>query len=50
MTDYFGDNVTVLDKNLANPLKKVGNGEKGRDVDTVFVMTNKNELRKEKGK
>ena len=43
-TDYFVDDVTVLDKDFANPLKRVGSGEGGRVVDTVYVVIDKNEL------
>ena len=43
-TDYFVDDVTVLDKDFANPLKRIGNGEHGRVVDTVYVVIDKNEL------
>ena len=34
-TDYFVDDVTVLDKDFANPLKRVGNGERGRKVTSL---------------
>lgn len=47
-TDYFVDDVTVLDKDFANPLKRVGNSEHGRVVDTVYVVIDKNELLKRK--
>ena len=38
-TDYFIDEVTVLDKNFANPLRN-------RVVDTVFVVIDKSQLKK----
>lgn len=47
-TDYFVDDVTVLDKDFANPLKRMGAKEGGRVVDTVFVVIDKNELLKRK--
>lgn len=47
-TDYFVDDVTVLDKDFANPLKRVGASDRGRVVDTVFVVIDKNELLKRK--
>lgn len=42
------DDVTVLDKDFANPLKRMGAKEGGRVVDTVFVVIDKNELLKRK--
>lgn len=45
-TDYFVDDVTVLDKDFANPLKRMGAKEGGRVVDTIFVVIDKNELLK----
>lgn len=47
-TDYFIDEVTVLDKNFANPLRhSFGGGERqGRVVDTVFVVIDKSQLKK----
>ncbi len=47
-TNYFVDGVTVLDKDFANPLKRVSNAERGRVVDTVFVVIDKNELMKKR--
>ena len=47
-TDYFIDEVTVLDKNFANPLRNSfgGGGRQGRVVDTVFVVIDKSQLKK----
>ena len=47
-TDYFIDEVTVLDKNFANPLRHSfgGGGRQGRVVDTVFVVIDKSQLKK----
>ncbi|HEY9550694.1 MAG TPA: hypothetical protein VIQ97_00260, partial [Prevotella sp.] len=48
-TDYFVDDVTVLDKDFANPLKRTASGvQQGRVVDTVYVVIDKNELRNRK--
>ncbi len=46
-TDYFIDDVTVLDKDFANPLKNFGaaNGG-GRVVDTIWVVVDKAEILK----
>lgn len=45
-TNYFVDDVTVLDKDFANPLKRsaVSNG-KGKVVDTIYVVIDKSELK-----
>ena len=41
-TDYFVDDVTVLDKDFANPLRNMGvGGNCGRVVDTVWVVVDK---------
>lgn len=45
-TDYFVDDVTVLDKDFANPLKQMGVRSQGRIVDTVYVVIDKAELQK----
>ena len=45
-TDYFVDDVTILDKDFANPLKHLQPSRSGRVVDTVYVVIDKNELRK----
>lgn len=42
-TSYFIDDVTVLDKNFANPLKQMGSRQ-GQVIDTVFVVIDKQEL------
>ena len=47
-TDYFIDDVVVLDKNFAKPLKNLGNQNQGRVVDTIFVVIDKAELLKNK--
>ncbi len=45
-TDYFVDDVTILDKDFANPLKHINPSQGGRVVDTIYVVIDKNELRK----
>ncbi len=42
-TDYFVDDITVLDKDFANPLKQMG-VRQGHVIDTVFVVVDKQEL------
>lgn len=42
-TDYFVDDVTVLDKDFANPLKHMG-ARQGHVIDTVYVVVDKQEL------
>ena len=42
-TDYFVDDVEVLDKDFANPLRHMG-GTQGRVVDTVWVVVDKAEM------
>lgn len=44
-TNYFVDGVTVLDKDFANPLKQL-NQPRGRVVDTIYVVIDKQELLK----
>lgn len=45
-TDYFVDDVRVLDRDFANPLKRASTGRtQGRVVDTVYVVIDKSELR-----
>ncbi|MBR1469114.1 MAG: hypothetical protein IJ605_03245 [Prevotella sp.] len=44
-SDYFVDDVTVLDKNFANPLKNIGGRQQGQVVDTIFVVIDKSQLR-----
>ncbi len=46
-TDYFVDGVTVLDKDFANPLKRQAVSGGGRVVDTVYVVIDKNEIKKQ---
>ncbi len=45
-TDYFVDDVTVLDKDFANPLKRINAESGGRVVDTIYVVIDKSEIRK----
>lgn len=45
-TDYFVDDVEVLDKNFANPLRNMG-GQQGHVVDTVWVVIDKAEMLKQ---
>lgn len=48
-TDYFVDDVRVLDRNFANPLKHVSSGRmQARVVDTVYVVIDKSEIRNRK--
>lgn len=47
-TDYFVDDVTVIDKDFANVAKRLGGTETGRVVDTVYVVIDKNDLRNRK--
>ncbi|HBC29247.1 MAG TPA: hypothetical protein DC006_06305 [Prevotellaceae bacterium] len=46
-TDYFVDDITVLDKDFANPLKLRGTRQ-GHVIDTVFVVIDKQELLRRK--
>ncbi len=45
-TDYFVDEVTVLDRNFANPLRSVQSSQGGRVVDTVYVVIDKAEMQR----
>lgn len=47
-TAYFIDDVTVLDKDFANPLRNSFSnaGRQGRVVDTIYVVIDKSELKK----
>ena len=47
-TDYFVDDVTVIDKDFANVAKRFAGTDTGRVVDTVYVVIDKNELRNRK--
>ena len=49
-TDYFIDDVTVIDKDFANVSRRFtqGKAEAGRVVDTVYVVIDKNELKNRK--
>jgi hypothetical protein len=47
--DYFVDDVEVLDKDFANPLRNMGGGQ-GRVVDTVWVVVDKAEMLKHMNK
>lgn len=42
-TDYFIDDVEILDKNFANPLRDMAGGRQGHVVDTVWVVIDKAE-------
>ena len=44
-TDYFIDDVEILDRNFANPLRQMGNRQ-GQVVDTVWVVVDKAEMLK----
>ena len=44
-SDYFVDDVTVLDRDFANPLRN-GTAQQGHVVDTVYVVIDKSEVRK----
>ena len=44
-SDYFVDDVTVLDRHFANPLLG-GKARQGHVVDTVYVVIDKSEIRK----
>jgi hypothetical protein len=46
-TDYFVDDITVLDKDFANPLKHNMAARGGRVVDTVYVVIDKAEMQKQ---
>ncbi len=48
-TDYFVDDVEVLDKDFANPLRHIS-GNQGRVVDTVWVVVDKAEMLKHMSK
>ncbi len=45
-TNYFVDEVTVLDRNFANPLRNVSSLQGGRVVDTVYVVIDKAEMQR----
>lgn len=48
-TDYFVDDVTVLDKDFANVAKRLnGAAQQGRVVDTIYVVLDKSELKKQR--
>ena len=47
-TDYFVDDVTVLDKDFANVVKRFAGSREGRVVDTIYVVIDKNELKNRK--
>ena len=46
-SDYFVDDVAVLDRDFANPLRN-GTARQGHVVDTVFVVIDKSELQKKR--
>ena len=45
-TDYFVDGVTVLDKDFANASKRFSGTDRGHVIDTVYVVIDKNELKR----
>ena len=47
-TDYFVDDVIVLDKDFANVAKRLTGDREGRVVDTIYVVIDKNELKNRK--
>ena len=47
-TDYFIDEVTVLDRNFAKPLNNLGSGREGKVGDTIWVVVDKAELLRNK--
>lgn len=48
-TDYFIDDVTVIDKDFANVAKRLSHSQIGHVVDTVYVVIDKNELHHRNG-
>ena len=48
-TDYFIDDVEILDKDFANPLRNMGSSQ-GHVVDTVWVVVDKAEMLKHMNK
>lgn len=48
-TDYFVDDVIVIDKDFANVAKRImGGGRQGQVVDTIYVVIDKNEIKNRK--
>ena len=47
-TDYFVDGVTVLDKDFANPLKRMSSNGRGHVIDTIYVVIDKSQLKNRK--
>ncbi len=45
-SDYFVDDVEVLDKNFANTFRQNQSSRAGRVIDTVYVVIDKSEMRK----
>ena len=45
-TDYLVDGVTVLDKDFANVSKRFASADHGHVIDTVYVVIDKNELKR----
>ena len=43
-SDYFVDDVTVLDRDFANPLRN-STAREGRVVDTIYVVIDKSQLK-----
>lgn len=48
-TNYFVDGVTVLDKDFANVSKRFTDADRGHVIDTVYVVIDKNELKRHAG-
>lgn len=46
-TDYFVDGVTVLDKDFANVSKPLAGADRGHVIDTVYVVIDKNEFKRQ---
>ena len=45
-TDYFIDDVTVLDRDFSNVMKRMVDGDRsGRVVDTVWVVIDKSQIK-----
>ena len=48
-TNYFVDDVTVLDKDFANVAKRLNStSQQGRVVDTIYVVLDKSELKRQR--
>lgn len=47
-SNYFVDDIEILDRNFSNPLNKRLQSESGRVVDTIWVVIDKDELLRKK--